>query len=72
MIFVFSWQELEYAMVALGFRAQHLPSKAILKRKEHLSTEPRDEMIESLVSDGTVTFEEFSSLMTGAIVARYH
>ena len=51
-------RELEFAMVAMGFRSQKM-------RKGRNAAE--EEMLATIAGDGTVTLEEFSALMKGEL-----
>jgi hypothetical protein len=51
-------RELDFAMVALGFQKKGSGSKKQM------------EVLDSIVSDGQVTLEEFSALMTGELSGR--
>jgi Ca2+-binding EF-hand superfamily protein len=54
--------ELELALVALGFQRKISAHKRLYKRKSATA-----EFVNSIASDGTVTLEEFTSLMMGEI-----
>ena len=56
--------ELELALVALGFQ------RKISNEKKTTKSSATSEMIQDIASDGTVTLEEFRSLMMGEIKGR--